>query len=231
MSNLRKKSYLRELKNTLSMKFLISLLISFAALSSLAQDNKPDESIYRGIKLMKRATSDMEYKMAIDSFDVAVSKNPKDWVSKYYAALGRVYLVESNYFKEVSNRDAYLKQANDLLTSANKLSNDEEILILKAFITANQLSRATESEKEKLYVAINDQLAKIRSINAANPRCMLVEGMMHFYGPEHLGGPNQSRNILMQARQIFTDGEYNRYMFMPTWGEKFVAELLAKIGE
>lgn len=211
------------------MRFIYVLILFFIATAAFSQENKPSETIYKGIRTMKQAASDQDYLLAIEGFDKAVAKMPKDWIPKYYAALGRIFLVESSFFKSTNRRDEFVNKSIDLLGDAAKLSQDEEVSILKAYIDVMKFSRADENQKEKIIPSIQSQLDKIKTLNPANPRLMMTEGVFYFYCPEHLGGKNMAQDLLQQAKQLFADGEFSKYMLMPTWGESIVHEYLTKI--
>ena len=213
------------------MKSLIALflLFGFQTLQAQEKDQAKNEEIYSAIRSMKRAQAASDYAPIIEQLDQVCSAQKGNWIPHYYAALARVFLVLKSSPKE-PGAAVHIKAGESKLEAAAKLSQDEEILLLQAYLKILRMNAEGGDSYKQYGPAIEALLSNVRNINGANPRLFLMEGYYRLGLPGEMGGGNEgARPFLTEAQNIFMNGEQERFQFMPTWGGKIVEELLAQL--
>jgi hypothetical protein len=209
------------------MKYLLTSFLIFVSFFAIAQNPQTKDSIYHGIRSMKRVQKAEDFIPIYKKFDALSQVDNKDWIPKYYAALSRLFLYTREDLKQQNDKPALLNQAYKLLNEALAIQNNEEVLILKAYCRILEMKSDPTDGFEKNNVEITNLLSEARAINGSNPRLFLMESLNDYYKPEHIsGGKNGALASLNEAVSLFRSGEVERYMFMPTWGQKIAEDLL-----
>mgnify|MGYP001627334854 CR=1 FL=1 len=239
-------------------RLIVTFLMAFSTLSLAAQKTPSDQILFRTIRAMKKAKSTEDYLPVKDSIQFLVNKHPDQWIYHYYAALTDVFQFNKYHENNVPNSDPnkaaekkslsddyeaaeksqtgqnLLTKALEKLSAAEKLSQDEEIYVLKAYILFLQFRYSPTQQYATYEKSITAAMEKARTLNPANPRLLYTDALLHYYGPEHVfGGVSSAHAKCQEAAYAFMTGNTERYPFMPNWGaymlEKFMLEIGAPI--
>ena len=209
------------------MKYILSSFLICISFFAFAQNPQTKDSIYHGIRSMKRVQKAEDFIPIYKKFDAISQLDNKDWIPKYYAALSRVFLITREDLKQQNDLPELLKQANKLLNEALLIQKNEEMYILKAYCKILEMKSNPTEGYEKNNIEIANLLSEARAKNGSNPRLFLMESLNVYYQPENIsGGKNGALTSLNEAIALFRSGEVERYMFMPTWGQKIAEDLL-----
>lgn len=213
------------------MRKLITICLLFGFIQAQAQDvdMAKNEEIYTAIREMKRAQSSAEYIPVMERLDRVCTAQKDNWIPFYYAALARVFAVLKCSSKDPGAAELMLA-GEKKLDAAAKLSQDEEVLLLQAYLKTLRMNGEGGTAYEKYGPAIESLLDKVRNMNGANPRLFLIEGTYRLGLPaDRSGGKDGARPFLTEANNLFLNGEQERFPFMPTWGGKIAEDLLKEL--
>lgn len=174
---------------------------------------------------------DMTEKINQSNRLVLIAKKFNDqWSAAYYAALSKVLI---NYDeKDGAKKDAYLDEADDLLTTAETLASKEdkaqqsEIYALKAMLANARIGVAPQKRWQKYGKVFEENLELAKTNNADNPRIYFLKGTSVFYTPKMFGGGKKKAVSYFEKATPLFEKEKKDDITVPTWGSEVNADYI-----
>ncbi len=207
-------------------KYLTAFLVT-ASLLSNAQT--VDEALQTTLTQFYSATDPLAKSVAINRFQLIANKWSTDWATHYYAAYAKTLMGANE--TEVSKKIAYFDEAEKHVTSAKKLSpENDDIYVLTAMIASMRIGIFPDQwQKYSDVFALN--MKKAKEIRKENPRIYYLEGMSKFYTPEAYGGGKKSALPYFQKAVEYFALESDDDIRKPSWGKKQNEEMIKKCEE
>lgn len=217
------------------MKKTSFILISLLLLAM----NVSAEKTYREIMVEKINEMDSLFIVAnanelhrlANTFEMISQKEETEWLPSYYAAL--CYVI-SNYFIESNKqKDALIDKAEMLIDEAATRckSENDEILLLKAYIIQARSNVKPASRARKYYPVVEELLQKVHALNANNPRYYYMRGENLYYTPKAFGGGKDKALPLFEEAKLKYEAFSPLSTIHPTWGMDNTLRLLANCKE
>src|SRR5687768_3723227 len=101
--------------------------------TTAANDNKYAEAMAKNIQTVYTSKSITDLQGAVNSFERIAATEKTKWEPYYYAAFG--YIMMANVETQGNKKDAYLDQANAIVSKAKNLDEkNSEIVALEGFV-------------------------------------------------------------------------------------------------
>jgi hypothetical protein len=166
---------------------LLSLMIVISFADVFATDEKFTKAMQTVLADMRSSQTLEEMQQVANKLERIASAEPNQWLPAYWTAYS--YISMSFMEKEPMRKDQYLDQADKFLQKAEAIAaNNDEILVLKAYIAQGRISIDGQSRFATYGKVFSDALIEAKKINPDNPRVYLLEGQMLYYTPEAFGG-------------------------------------------
>ena len=141
------------------------------------------------------------------------------WLPYYYAAYSIV--MQALLDTDVSKKDAMAEKAKELITKAEAINGKEnsETAVIKAMIATVQMMVDPQSRFMTYGALINENIQKSQTLDATNPRPLLLQAQNTFYTPEQFGGgKDAAKTYFDQAKEKF-DSFKPETELSPSWGK------------
>jgi hypothetical protein len=213
------------------MKTKIGMTLAFLGLMGVVLKAQTlEESLNASLPKFEAATTDQQMIATASGLDMIASKWGDQWISSFYSAYAKIKI--SLKLTEKTKRDQYLDAANLLLDKADKLSpNNEEILILQAWSAKARIAIDGKDRWKKYGEVYDDLIAKAKKINPENPRIYFLEGQGPFYKPKMWGGGKDKAKPYFEKAKVLFDKENKQAILIPSWGAKEDEDLLKQCNE
>ncbi len=168
---------------------LLTFVIALAFFTSKATDNERfNKAMGETLGQLGQAKDVASYQDVANKFERIASSETTEWLPNYYASL--TYSLIAMQQKSGSEIDEYLDKAESFIEklAQQKVSNQDEIEVLKAQIAMMRISVDGQARYMKFGSAFEAAIAKAKSINPENPRAYSLKAQMIFYTPEQFGG-------------------------------------------
>lgn len=150
------------------------------------------------------------------------------WLPYYYAAYCKV--TEAMTEQDNSKKDALADKANEYLGKAVSILGKEnsEIYVIKSMIATAHMMVDPQSRFMTYGGESTQSLKKAESLDATNPRPILLEAQNMFYTPEAFGGGKEPAKVLFEkAKNLFANFKPESDL-SPVWGAPNVSYFLSQ---
>lgn len=207
-----------------------NLFLIFAAVltffTSKATDNERfNKAMIETLVQFGQAKDITTYQEVANKFERIASSESAEWLPNYYASL--TYTVMAIQQKSGSEIDKYLDKADSFIEklAQQKVSNLDEIEVLKAQIAMMRISVDGQARYMKFGSAFEAAIAKAKSINPENPRAYALKAQMIFYTPEQFGGGAKNAcPEIQKALEKFANFKATSPIY-PNWGQEQIKEM------
>jgi hypothetical protein len=167
---------------------LFTLFVLIYSIASIAgEDTKFVKAMQAAITKVHSSQTVEDMQQAANQLERIATAEPKEWLPAYWASY--CYLNMAFMENEVVRKDQLMDKADQFLQKAETLqANNDEILVMKAFIAQGRISIDGQNRFPTYGPIFNESLARARQINPENPRIYVLEGQMLYYTPEAFGG-------------------------------------------
>lgn len=202
-------------------KFFFSL--AFCALFSVtafAQDLQPvlsetAEAFFKAKDPSDKISQSNKLSLIARKFD-------KEWAAAYYAGLSKIMLS----YEEPDNgkKDAYLDEADDLISTAATLSDknnakqQSEIYTITAMAANARIGVDPQKRWRKYGKIFDDNLEQAKAQNEENPRIYFLKGTSTFYTPKAFGGGKEKALEYFERAKAYFETENKDDIMVPSWG-------------
>jgi hypothetical protein len=198
-----------------------------AQTSATVVNNKFVSAMEANLKILDTASAPETYILLANNFERIGNAEQKQWQPFYFASF--CYGVMASNVPDKTKVDPLLDKAESYLGLADALDkNNSEISTLRGMILYTRLSVDPMSRWRLMGSEANDQLAKAKDQDPANPRPYFIEANAKLRMPEGLGGgPKAAKvsiDICLEKFKTFVPVN----TIAPNWG-KAQAEKLLKL--
>ena len=165
----------------------------------------------------------------VNRLELIAAKWNSQWLANYYAAYGNAicsYIVEDE-----TRRDALLDKADTYLAKAEQLYGQEsdELYTLRALVASARLSVKPGDRWREYGKLFDENIAKAKALNPANPRIYCLQGNSIFYTPKMFGGgAKKAMPYYEQADSLFLKENPDSLGIIPSWGAAQNKQMLEK---
>lgn len=212
-----------------SLLFALALFVSLAASAQTSADTNPKftAAMTATLDKMKTAKGPADFLAVANQFERIAAAEPHQWLAPYWGAFAYMTLAWINT-GQGDKMDEFLEKAESLLTSAEKISANDETATLAAYIAQARMMVDPQSRWQTYGPKASEGIAKAKALNPANPRPYFLEGQSLFYTPEQFGGGKAAAcPVLKQAEEKFATFK-PASAIAPNWDEARLKELLAE---
>ncbi len=205
------------------MKNLLIVLIFVFANNFLTAQVSWEAPLQAQLTTGEQAKTVEELQVVASALERIALSNPTEWLPAYHAAY-----YNSQVFWRAGKKgcEVCLDQMDKLLTTAEKLDNNSEVLALRANYYQAKLQGSPmlapyygPKASNILEVALNE--------DPNNPRALLLMGQNLFYTPAMFGGgADKAKPFLEKASKIFAAADTTPTI-QPSWG-KYMSDQMEK---
>jgi hypothetical protein len=207
-------------------RLLVLPVIIFSA-SINAQEFEP--TLASTLKQFEGDTSVSMMMATINRLELIAGKWSDQWLANYYAAYGDA--IGSYMEKDEARRDALIDKADNYANRAEQLYGQEsdELYVIRALLASARLSVKPGDRYKKYGQLFDENIAKAKALNAANPRIYYLQGNSLFYTPKMFGGgAKKAMPYYEQADSLFRQVDTDSLGINPAWGAQQNIEMLNK---
>ena len=218
------KQILKIMKKQLSIFVVCGLLLSTI---QVCNAQKGDRRMQRYMDIMDTAKDASTWKNLASEYENITVKEPKNWLSAYYAAFtNAIYAMRVD---DVPSKNIFLARALTYAIKADSLKpNESEIYVMRGMILGMQISIDPELGASIGPEAM-EYMKKARELNSENPRVWLELGQMTMYTPEQYGGGKKSAEKQLKTAQDKYKTFKNTNPLWPHWGQDRLKVLLEEV--
>ena len=159
-----------------------------------------------------------DWQQIANQFERIGNAEPKEWLPNYWAAY--CYNLLGFMGSDASQKDKYLDRATELHKKAEAVAPDnDELYVLKGYIAQARLSIDPMSRWMTYGGASTEALEKAKSLNAANPRPYILQGVSLYYTPEQFGGGKAAACPVLKVAKEKFDLFKPASPIHPNWGD------------
>lgn len=204
-------------------RYLLSfaLMLGFSG-SLFAQDFK--QTLGQTVKAFFEGKDLTEKVSQSNRLGLIAKKFNTEWSAAYYAALSKIMI---NYEEaDAAKKDAYLDEAEDMLTNASSLAdkNDKvqqsELYTLTAMLANARLGVDPQKRWQKYGKIFESNLEKAKENNVDNPRIYFLKGTSLFFTPKMFGGGKKKALEYFQKAAPLFEKEPKDDVTRPFWGKE-----------
>ena len=205
-------------------KFFLVLTVSFAMLTSFAQNEKFVKAMESKVVAIDTTHSTDGLLGLANSFERIADAEKTQWTAYYYAALAHVnaglMMGSANGGAGMADKtDPEANKAEELLNKAEALSKDNsEIWVVKKQIATLRMMADPMNRYMTYGPAAAEALATAKKLNPDNPRVYLLEGQDKFYTPEQFGGSKEEAKKLFEEALKKFETFKPESSIHPSWG-------------
>lgn len=200
-----------------------NLLLIIALLSIIFSVNATDnerfmQAMGETLGQMGKAKDVTAYQEVANKFERIASNETAEWLPNYYA--GITYTLIAIQQKDGDEKDKYLDKADTFIEklAKQKVSNLDEIEVLKAQIAMIRISVDGQTRWMKYGATFESAISKAKEINPENPRAYTLKAQMVYYTPEQFGGgAKKACPEIQKAIEKFANFKPNSPI-APNWG-------------
>ena len=215
------------------MKKLVTVFMAFTFMLNVDAQNekyvKAMEKLMPGVDTLWDADG---LKALSNSFERIADAEKTQWLPYYYAALTRVnagYSIMMANGSGGSATDAEADKAEALLAKAEALSPDNsDIYVVKKLILTLRLIGDPMSRAMTYGPLAAQALAKAKSLDPANPRVYLQEGLDKYNTPEEWGGSKTEGKKLLEEAVKKYEAFIPKSSIHPNWGLRSAKHFLSQ---
>ena len=164
------------------MKIVISLFLTFLCSSNVSAQN--EAQFLSMIHRLEAANNESDYVVANDQLEQLAFAYPANWLTQYYAALGRAIMSTKGFDINETN----INKAIQYLIRTKQCKINDEVLCLESFVYSVKMSKAPFARWLLYKNQIMHPLEMAQKINSNNPRIYILQASIHKNIPTWLGG-------------------------------------------
>lgn len=208
-------------------------LIAVSTFQLRGQSEKYTAAMKTAVIALDSAKNADEFIAIANMFTRIGSAEPKAWLPGYYASYANLIAGFITNGKDMTKGQAYIDNAQTLLTNAAKLATQpadlSEIAVLQAYIYTGKITEDPMTKGPELSQKVFQELGKAGGLNPNNPRAPMLQGLFTLNMPEFYGGgAKNAKPFLEKAKGLYdaavTDG------VQPNWGKEQNSDLLKSVG-
>ncbi|MEP7253009.1 MAG: hypothetical protein ABI683_11540 [Ginsengibacter sp.] len=153
-----------------------------------------------------------------NNFERIADAEKTQWLPYYYA--GYCKIVQAYNEPDNSKKDAIADKSKELIDKAEAALGKEnsEIDVIKSMIATARMMVDPQSRYMTYGPESADYIEKAKSLDATNPRPVLLEAEGKFYTPEQFGGGKDvAKESFDKAKELFSKFQPEAELY-PTWG-------------
>lgn len=206
--------------------FLLAAIICIANFS-FAQSDKYIAAMKANISMIDSMMAKNNLAEVANNFERIADAEKTQWLPYYYAAYCKA--MQGYMEQDVSKKDAIADKAQDLIGKAetNLGKENSETDVVKAMIATIRMTVDPQSRFMTYGAAISQNLDKAKTLDATNPRPILVLAQNTYYTPKQFGGgPEVAKPMLDEARKL-DEAFKPETALSPNWGKGTIQYFLS----
>lgn len=150
------------------------------------------------------------------------------WLPYYYAAFCKV--TEAMTEQDNSKKDALADKASEYLGKAETILGKEnsEIYVIKSMIATARMMVDPQTRFMTYGTESSQSIKKAETLDATNPRPVLLEAQNMFYTPEAFGGGKEPAKVLFEKAKNLFENFKPETDLSPVWGASNVSYFLSQ---
>ena len=207
--------------------FLLAAIICSANFS-FAQSDKYVTAMKANILLLDSMMVKNNPAELSNNFERIADAEKTQWLPYYYAAYCKV--MQGITEQDVSKKDAIADKAQELIGKAeiNLGQENSETDVIKAMIATIHMTVDPQSRYMTYGTAISGNLDKAKTLDATNPRPVLVQAENTYYTPKQFGGgPEVAKPLLDEAKKL-DEAFKPETELSPNWGKSTIEYFLSQ---
>jgi hypothetical protein len=202
------------------MKKIVSLIAAFAVVINLSAQNEKMLKAMSGIVAGLDSLHTKEgWTAAANQFQRIADAEKTEWLPYYYAGLSNVmngYMIGANHGDQT---DPLADKAEANINKAEELHKDNaDIWLVKKMISNLRMQADAMNRYQTEVPKGAEAIAKAKSLDASNPRILLLEGQDLFYTPEEFGGNKAEAKKLFEKAVVKFGETKPESAIHPQWG-------------
>jgi len=206
---------------------LIAAIILFAG-ASFAQSDKYISAMKANISQIDSVVGKGNGTELANNFERIGDAEKTQWLPYYYAAYCTI--IQGMVEKDVSKKDAIADKAKALIDKAEGIvgKDNSETDVIRAMIATVYMTVDPQSRYMTYGPQITQYLEKSKSLDAANPRPVLVQAENTFYTPKQFGGGQDAAKPMLDKASALYDAFKPETELSPNWGKTTVKYFLSQ---
>ncbi len=203
----------------------LTLVLYFLSSPVSAQDmEKYQAGMEKWIRAMGSATGATDWQKCYQAFSKIGETAGDQWEPWYYAAYSSVQLQHTE--QDRARKEHWLDLADKSLAQATKIAGRHaELLTLDGYIKMMYLSLDPASRGPKLSGQVMALFQQALSIDAENPRALMLSGQMEL-GMASFFGQTKEKGCLMIEKSVPLFDRPADHRLTPSWGKEMAIYLL-----
>jgi hypothetical protein len=215
-------------------KVLFLLVILSGSVILNAQSDRYQKAMQQNVIAVDTTRSMDGWRELANTFQRIADAEKTQWLPYYYAAMSHVMmgynLANGQLGGFADKTDPEADQAEQLLNKAEALSKDNsEIYCIRKMIASLRLMADPMNRYQEQLPLVAQMLEKAKTLDANNPRPLVLEAQDKFYTPEQYGGSKT------EAKALFEEALKKYETFKPAsdihpqWGKGQVQYFLSQL--
>ncbi len=158
-------------------KILLSTVLLSAILSVEARSTTYEGKMKEALAAMGQCHTADDFKKVANTFDRIAKMETEEWLPIYYSANIKILLVYLDSAADLTQKDVYLDQVDQLISKMEEITNknEAEVYVLKSFSIISRLGLEPTTRGQSLYPNYQAALAKAFALDANNPRVRYMQ--------------------------------------------------------
>ena len=210
-------------------KLSLFAVILFFASFTFAQNDRYVAAMKSNIAMVDSMMSKNNGAELANNFERIADAEKTQWLPYYYAAYCKA--VQAYNEQDNSKKDAIADKSKELIDKAEAALGKEnsEIEVVKSMIATAHMMVDPQSRYMTYGPESADYIAKAKSLDATNPRPILLEAESKFYTPEQFGGGKDvAKESFDKANELFSKFQPETEL-SPSLGEQCLAILFIAV--
>lgn len=206
------------------MKKMIFFLMSVTSITAMAQSDKYEAAMKKGLAAMDSAKTVMDWQNAAALFERIADAEKTQWLPYYYAGLAYSTI---GWMDQSIDKDANAEKIKALCDKAEAIEKNSEIYSLRNMAATQQMVVDPQSRWMTYGQEAATALQKGMELDPNNPRLYYLQGMSVLNTPEQFGGGKaKAKPILEKAVELYK-AEQPKPLY-PNWGKQQAKDALAQ---
>jgi hypothetical protein len=203
---------------------LLAILLCSTVLAGVAQSEKYAATMQKTITQLDSAKSISDLQNVSGVFERIGDAEKTQWLPYYYAALAQTWI---GWRPDVKDKDANAERIKALLTKAQVIENNSELLAVENMMATQQMLMDPQTRWQTYGQQAGAAIQKGLKLDPSNPRLYYLQGMSLFGTPPQFGGGKDKAKPLFEKSVALYKSAQPKPLY-PTWGQK---EAEAKLAE
>jgi len=203
---------------------LLAILLCSTVLAGVAQSDKYAATMQKTITQLDSAKSISDLQNVSGVFERIGDAEKTQWLPYYYAALAQTWI---GWRPDVKDKDANAEKIKALLTKAQAIENNSELLAVENMMATQQMLMDPQTRWQTYGQQAGAAIQKGLKLDPNNPRLYYLQGMSVFGTPPQFGGGKDKAKPLFEKSIALYKSAQPKPLY-PTWGQKQAEEKLAE---